>query len=328
MKYLIPILLAFSLGAVQADWSQIAAGKAKVISTTGLSMRAKPNMKARRLMAVPHNTIVEVLETSDMEAIFDTLPDLPAEGEGLRGQRRGGFWAKVRYKGRVGYMFDIYLAALPGGPYDPKPHPGMNDDFLLLRPEVGCRNNFFYQPGWHYYGLYHDPATGYYSLAATKVSQFIQRQDIEWYHYRGANMNQLKFIIGSRTPLSRGLLKGGRSLAEFQTYLRADLRSGTAQDSAFRAHGFSIVPSTDQSEKGYRIRIKRNGKSQTLNAPPFETHITVVVHFMGDIDRDGQTDYILTFGEKSAETVLFLSSQARKGQLVRPVAIFFSGYCC
>lgn len=48
----------------------------------------------------------------------------------------------------------------------------------------------------------------------------------------------------------------------------------------------------------------------------------------GDIDGDDEEDYIIKFGEKVSYIVLYLSSEAIEGQIAKPVAIFYTGYCC
>jgi len=69
------------------------------------------------------------------------------------------------------------------------------------------------------------------------------------------------------------------------------------------------------------IYAKHNDKIQWISDESY-------IDWVGDLDQDGIMDYIVTHGEKNAMTILYLSSGRRDEEIVRPVAIYYSGYCC
>jgi hypothetical protein len=48
----------------------------------------------------------------------------------------------------------------------------------------------------------------------------------------------------------------------------------------------------------------------------------------GNIDSDVLNDYIITYGEKPGNTILFLSSQEEDGDVLKDMTCFYNTYCC
>ena len=76
-----------------------------------------------------------------------------------------------------------------------------------------------------------------------------------------------------------------------------------------------------------QLVLKNKGIRQIIS-PSSSTDGPWNLYWSGDLDGDGQQDYIIQFGDKDARTQLYLSKSAAKNQLVRPVAVYYSGYCC
>lgn len=84
-------LLAFSSYA-QMDCSQRI--ECRIIAPSGMRMRAKPSLKAQVVTSVPYDSLLQACQET-----FGTMTY----------EDNTGFWRKVEYHGKVGYMFDGFL---------------------------------------------------------------------------------------------------------------------------------------------------------------------------------------------------------------------------
>lgn len=97
MKQIIGLLLCLALGggvSAQSD-SWYAAAKA------GLSIREKPDAKAKVLEKIPYGEKVKLTYSNT-----DSLVNIVTEG-------LGGVWVKTTYKGKTGYVVNSYLFPAP-----------------------------------------------------------------------------------------------------------------------------------------------------------------------------------------------------------------------
>lgn len=80
---------------------------------------------------------------------------------------------------------------------------------------------------------------------------------------------------------------------------------------------------------GYRLYLtdSHTGQKQLLTAHPF---CSTIVYFIGDLDGDGKPDFVMNRPSNYEEDylILFLSSYALEGEVVRPVAIYQDGFDC
>ena len=86
-----------------------------------------------------------------------------------------------------------------------------------------------------------------------------------------------------------------------------------------------------EKQDGIELIISDGDISQTLNSIEiFEYLWPVNISLIADIDQDGKIDYLVNYeGHKTlGVTVLFLSSEAEPGQLVKAVAFYDRGWPC
>lgn len=129
MKHLITLLLACFTATAFAITDYKAGDELYVHAPSGLKLRNTPDGETV-LTTIPYGTKLKVLENRGTVA--------PKTVDGLK-----GFWAKVTYDGKTGYLFDGYLSYLP----TPKPgHTTLSqycDDFFkptspILTQSLSC----------------------------------------------------------------------------------------------------------------------------------------------------------------------------------------------
>ncbi len=300
-------------------------GWRQVVSPDGLKLRAKPDRQSKTLQTVAFGEKVQVISPQHFGR--DTVGHL--EYFNFEGKPHqvpiDGYWVKVRCKKAEGYMFSAYLSWLNQERSEDK---ALNQDFVLLFPGIGCFNNVYYHPDWHWYGVYDQGAStfmkqvkvSFYSLPMGLIGDAISTND---------NRN-LQFIIGSRTPLSEKTIKNKIGYERSLYNLPLFTFEGIPKDSVLRRYNLAVSGGKTVDEPNYwmsqKLVFQKNGIRQEVK-PPAHDGIWYLV-WCGDLDGDGQDDYIIHYGEKSGSTILYLSKPAVKGQLAKPVAIFYSGYCC
>lgn len=76
-----------------------------VMALSGLKMRDLPNLKGKKILTIPYNGEVELIDTGENygELTIQELKDFYIKGE----------WVKVRYDGKEGFVFNGYLTQFP-----------------------------------------------------------------------------------------------------------------------------------------------------------------------------------------------------------------------
>lgn len=290
-----------------------------IISTTGLNLREAPKLDAKVIEKLPFGTKVTILSSS--RPITDTIEknivyyendevELPIIGN----------WVKARYKNVEGYLFDSYLSNVTTlnkrGRDDLDEN--LNKDYVLLFPRGDCYNNFWNIENLSWLGCYKDGDN--FKLEKIELSYYLdwvdpkdsQAMDIGRSFSVSTNDNKdLLFIIGSRNVIKKGEINGTfgsiwfENLSEFENLNLVD------------------------SEEGAKLVLSNSIKKQVLNSKeaPY-IYPTFSVIWEGDLDFDGKLDYIIRYGDKNIRVYLYLSSEAEENNLVKPVSVYFSGYCC
>ncbi|MBK8952795.1 MAG: SH3 domain-containing protein [Chitinophagaceae bacterium] len=88
---LLSLLLAVSLSLTAQQW-----GTMYVAAKSGLSIREKPETGAKVLDKIPYGTKITLLEMNEEKRSIVT--------EGIT-----GYWGKVKYNNKTGYIVDSYL---------------------------------------------------------------------------------------------------------------------------------------------------------------------------------------------------------------------------
>jgi len=215
---------------------------------------------------------------------------------------------RVREDHKYAYAFDAFLLHSRNKEYETARAVGMHEEYVFLFPSHNCFSNFWYPEGMHWYGMYKDEQS--FIMEEVTVS-FTQNSMYEIpYTHIGTNKDEgLLFIIGSKKPITEQR-KHGLYQPDFWSRNYKDLPE------------FSLIG--DEYTGDFSIS---NGKiTQSLNKE--NRDIPASVLWRGDIDDDGKPDYIIHYGEDAGETYLYMSSEASEEEVVKPVAVYFSGYCC
>ena len=312
------------LSAVFADTSR--GGWRYVISTDGLKLRTKPHRQSKVLQTVLFGEKVQVIAPQHFGR--DTVGQL----EYFNIEEKpfqvpiDGYWVKVRYKQTEGYMFSAYLGRAINEVQEAD--KSLNQEFVLLFPFIGCFSNIFYHPEWHWYGIYKQD--GLTSIKKVKVSFYSLPMGLFGDAISANDNRNLQFIVGSRNPLSEKTIQNKIGYERSFYNLPLFTFEGTPIDSVLRRYNLAVSGDKTVDRANYwdsqKLVFHKNGIHQGIKPPSHDGHWYLV--WCGDLDGDDSDDYIIHFGEKWAGTVLYLSKPAGKGQVVKPVAVFYSGYCC
>lgn len=300
-----------------------------VISTTGLNMRSLPRVDAKIVTSVPFG---EVLEAVWQEAsVIDTIGfhdfSWKYEDGSIHEYKEpiDGSWMKVYYKGKQGYMFNSYLAYGDVFSKISDAHKEIMKNYALLYPGNDCYADFHYDHGWFWYGFYIKDNT--LIPKEVDVSFFSRINEVipgECNYVTSTNdNNNLNFIIGSKSPMNLNPIKNLLDRNECHEWHRPKV-----SNECLEQVNLSFEFDKDAQWGEGKLYLKYKGKTQLLNPKEYEFAYFMGVSWVGDIDGDDKDDYIIIYGEKGGESVLYLSSAAKKGQLVAPVAINYHGYCC
>lgn len=316
------LFLSSTHSNAQFEGSPIDKNQNLVISTNGLSIRSRPTLKSKKLGVVPFGkkVIIENDKSYGWDTIglyksiwgksYDSENDYPITGH----------WVKAKYGNISGYMFSAYLYYETNGSYSDEPEylKNLNKDFAILFPGLNCYSNINFSSKMKWYGVYQED--GIYHLKKTSVSFFRAYSELLDFGISTNDNKSLLFIIGSEKPLNEKILEGlywKRFGDSFYQYTDQDFQ-------ALLKYGIQVDP----AKYGFSITLKSLEKSQLLNPNDAGISHAIAIQWVGDLDDDGKLDFILHYGEKNGQTILYLSSEANKNEIVKPVAAYFSGYCC
>ncbi|MBK8555917.1 MAG: SH3 domain-containing protein [Lewinellaceae bacterium] len=291
-------------------------GVMAVISPDGLRLRAGPDADSKVLWSAPFGEKVTVL--NDEPLLLDTVGYLYEFNDNIP---INGYWTAVRCRGIRGYMFSAFLGQLATVRAEDK---GLNEDFILLFPGSNCINNTFYKPGYYWYGYYDVP--GKRAWKPVRPRFFSLTDWLSEYRISTESPDGLQFIVGSRLPLN---IKGDPGIDFLDGNLIRQRDSLLLDSHVQQQFELKVFPLPNGYHwESLQLFAVRNGQQQALSHLPYDYNGDPYAKWTGDLDGDGRKDFIITFGDKSSKTMLFLSSRAKKGELVHPVAVFYAAYCC
>ena len=308
--FLILFLLQTSLYSQDINLS----GSYFIISTTGLNLRSSPNTQSKILTKIPFGEKIEV--TSNKSYGLDTIGVNKfhnVQHNEFTESIISGNWVKVDYKGKIGFLFDAYIYRYYERWDDILYNyatPNINQNFSILFPGTWCNYNFWYNKNHYWYGCY-------------KIGDKFKLRVIDLSFYKdwngeltdigiSSNNNEnLIFIIGSNKKLNQSLISG-------------------IYNPNWWSRSFENIKNIEYKNENNvtKLILSSELKTQTLNFYRNRFYNPSSIIWQGDLDKDNKLDYIIHYGGKSGNTFLYLSSEAEKDQIVKPVAVFFSGYCC
>lgn len=306
MKAIFFLLLLTSQAAISQDLYPLTVRM--VISINGVNVREKPNRNAKVVLTLKYGEFVTLLnENGAPDTIGTTLQFGYRERSTV--EKITGKWVRISYKGLTGFSFDSFLC------YPEKQTvAGINDDYVLLFPYCTCYFNYPKSSYQYWYGIYKVDSTHF---RVTKiVPQFWAKHDevISPLCISTNKIDSLLFIVGANQELSQRIITGG---------YQADCYNANINSSKYINNGFF------HDLEAVQLSYCYNGIEQIISAVDItrETHPSCIL-WRGDIDGDQKDDFIVDFGEKYGQSILFISCDAEKGNLLKAVACYYSGYCC
>jgi len=290
----------------QADTS-----RNRVIAVSGLNLRDAPGANGKILAKIPFGEHVKILG----DTIFAASNPEPFES------RSYNYWVKAEHTGQTGYLYDAYLYR-PPVPYDAYTEgdvpSGLNQKYRLFtnRGSANLNYNHF---SYKWYGLYASPNSC--TLSSITPSYRYYPNDIDESLEMTVNNGRLPvFFIASKKGLNTGSNSG-----------QVNIWNGTSDDMQAASekmcteYNISAIPgNVNDWAASHEFTLTQNGKSQLLN-PGGRAGSALYVEAATDLDGDGKTDFIISYNAKGYDYTLifalFLSSEARAGELVRPVAM-------
>lgn len=325
MKYialtlLLQLLLCTS-GRAQSEWGEIRipSNRNTVVATGGLNLRSAPGTHGKIVVKLPYSTKVEVLE--------EKLHNPDTVNHKYEWVQPYG-WAKVRAGRDTGYLYDAYLYYnVPSpllSPQDDWPE-GINTKYRVITNQGDATENYdVFSYKW--YGLYHEAINCNVQYVKPSFSYFAG--EVEESLDMVANTEaQPTFFIGSPKTLGTG----------FRIGWIKPLGSGTEEDqkaseTVCAANGIAVKPvETSYWASANEFTLKVGDVTQHLS-PGGRAGAALYLEAAADFDGDGRNDFIISYDIKGWDSsimyVLFLSSEARPNELVRPVAMHYTYHGC
>lgn len=313
-------------------WLKYTEGKAVVIAPAGLNLREKPTLRSNVLRSVPFGETVKIIGSKHFGAdTVGTVDFYFNASDQLTSIPISGYWLKVSHQGMQGFMFSAYLDKavnrVSAG------DEALNRDYLLLFPEVSCIANYAYYPGWHWYGYYKSETGFFRKEIEVSFYNLIDQEMIAGNTnivISGSNNKFLQFIIGSRSSLPEKYKTPVYFVGNAGISVYSMNYNDFAIDSILRQCNLRVgLNANDSYNSIEKVILERQGTAQEIGSAEMGLDAAIFsVLWCGDIDGDNKNDYIIHYGEKGSKTILYLSKASEKGQLIKPVAVFYSTYCC
>ncbi len=316
-KYVILYLILLAVKNLPSQNIQVDTNAIFVIANGGLNLRIEPKASSTKLLTIPFGSTIKYLSNNsfNIDSISVYHSDNP-EKEIITGN-----WVKIEYKKVIGYVLDIYLSWKPKG--NDRFYEKYDTDFILLYPGCGCNAENIHNPNkWKWFG-YFKKGEGTYEIEEIKISFYRTRIYTCDLIVSASKNENLSFIIGSKFKnLSSKKIAKGTTLL-----FRAFDRENKIKKSSLDSISIELVENKDnKTSKPSELYLKSGNQKQLLNKPEYD--YPYEIKFAGDLDGDLKDDYIIHYGDKGGVIVLYLTSKAKSGNLIKKVAIFFASYCC
>ncbi len=302
-----------------------------VIATNGLNIRKAPDTKSEVVGYAPFGAKVEILSEThfgwDVIGEHTFYTGVGSSDEYSWTEPVEGFWVEVEYEGTIGYMFSAYLYY--GNEYldyENEFQNSVNQDFAILYPHFNCADNVVNVPGMIWYGVYQ--VGDKISLRQVEINYFHDYDEISSLAVTTKDNEGLMFIIGSKEHLPPGQVFGHTFDKWEESIFYADYYYEELNEDLMDNFSLNIENFEKEDYIHRELTLNTGGRSQALNPEGYDLGDPMNLEFIGDLDGDGQQDYIIVYGEEFSQTVLYLSSKAEEGQTVKPVAVYYSGFCC
>ena len=225
----------------------------------------------------------------------------------------------MKYAEIEGFVFSPYLANIDK--FQKNSIEKVNAEYGLNFPGQLCSDNIHRNKKLKWFGLYETPETGKYFLEQIEVDYNITDSEYTWLNILGGKKGLLLMFGVSDLKKVNKHIDG-----EFFNFMINTIEFINYRNNCSIYTGDDL--SIEYDKRNWIITLKNNGRTQILNPESYNLSTPDSLVWRGDIDGDNMDDYIIKYGEKVIQIVLYLSSEAKDDELVKPVAVFYTGYCC
>ncbi len=314
MKTLAFLLLTIFIPAVQGQNPDTVSTQAtSVIAAGGLRLRENPGTQAKIKTTIPFGAKIKYLSNKAYGKDSIGIQNGQGEAEILY-----GVWVKVAYKNQQGFVLNIYLYDRYSGPN--RFEDNVNDDAILLYPGCGCNNENIHNPDSRKWYGYFENEKNKLTVEPIALRYYATGPDYDYtcpLIISASKTKNLKFMIGYKSGIRE------KTVQAKAQQLPIDPMEGAKGDILLPSLSLELIHRETWPGDLY---LKKDGQKQLLSRKDFDYPATL--EFMGDIDGDAKDDYIISYGDKGAISVLYLTGKAPPGTLLRQVSIFHKSYCC
>ncbi|MEM9858495.1 MAG: SH3 domain-containing protein [Bacteroidota bacterium] len=290
--------------------AQFGQNKANVVAKDGLNIREEPNISSRVVYKAPFLSEVKIMEMNDTK--LDTLETFTryTNGRDYVDYVLGG-WIKIEVEKYIGYAFSAYLIPLSGDYFKTE---DLNNEYGLSFVGSNCVDNVHRNKKIKWMGMY--KISGGYSLAEVDLNYFNDFQELTGFAISTTQNKNLILVIGHE----EGRFQPGELNGDYFGWSSGKIVAEGGSKNVATSISFLEA---NKKESSWNLTIHERRGKQTLSKG-FPNRIL----WRGDLDRDEKNDYIIVFGDQVLTAVLYLSSKAENGKLVKAVAEYYFGYCC
>jgi hypothetical protein len=322
------ILLLFILisqSCLLAAQAKIHEGFTLVIAQSGLNIRSAPTLAGKVIAKAPYLSQVEYL--SDESFNRDTIGILKSFFRSSDPQGNlvetdvplAGDWVKVKYNGRVGYTFNVYLSS----PQNLVKSP----DYFVLSPGENCGDEFFDLTKYYCYGIYGSGEET--EVREIKASYIVQETGTGYLAplITTEDNQELRLVIGSKRELptadSDFIVNLSRP-AWSQKLAPIPVRDcGVLEVKEFKRE----IPNSSKHIRNFTGYFERGPRKQPLFKDFTINYLSILG--CGDLDGDDKVDYLIMVTlDEYPRKLLYLSSIAGDGEVLGLASEEFFGPCC
>lgn len=284
-----------------------------VTATSGLSMRAEPDLRSVKIKAVPFGKEVVV------------CPEYDGPAEQVEGKK--GKWLRTFYRGEEGYMFSGFMEAQP--------------EVKVVLPESWIDDG----EDQEYFGLYVKEEgdaftpTKYEVRPANMIVDTVQIEGESPYTYKRIDEADESPFLFTGVDAEAGQVKG-KSL-DYKFLFPGESVSISLGNAIFHVYAKGRVLENKTGEeinpismiKNYELHVRRSGHDgERSDKTIFKMDVPswfidgyqggVFIHWIGDIDNDGELDVFMSKANDAdcMDTMFFLSSKAERGHYFKQVS--------
>lgn len=315
--------------------------KIYAIAVSGLRLRDKPDANSAVLATIPFGDSLN--SDGTLGSVWEKKEQSPKEVFEVDGVE--GFFQKVKYKGKKGYVFSGFVAEYYKPAIEKKP-------YLILEEGWSCGNIPYNLSDYNWFGWYANrnktelKPVAKISFAMTlsdEMSALYTRTD------RTAKGDTAVYIIGVRKTqaqnLKAGAFKGSWNQEtmyneDFQLAVHKDRLSCTFDKNQGELE-LGLTPAPPNSDRGWdysnsSLTYRKGQQQQVLHTFDEKKDYSdsnlwfmgATVLWSGDVDGDGKMDMILQLeAEVGGVRCFYLSSAAKKGELFGLVGMLFGCGC-